>query len=143
MPTLSELLSGGGGMGSPNNNPEIEQMLGRLGQMQSPGGASAGGMPTPPAPGPAPMGQGAPMTAPQAAPGAPAQPEQANATYQMLIKAGLPPEIAQQAMQEPKFLQEILLELQKSQQLGVPPQAQQMAPEMGNGPGTRPVPQMR
>jgi hypothetical protein len=141
MPTLNQMLMGNPEMGA---NPEIEQMLGRLGQLQSPGGAPAGGMAAPGAPGLAPMGQGAPMPAPQAAPGAPAQPEQANATYQMLIKAGVPPEMAKQAMQEPKFLQEILLELQKSQQqLGVPPQSQQMAPAMGNGPGTRPAPQMR
>lgn len=141
MPTLDEMMRArggpGGGMAAPGVNPEIEQMLGRLSQLQQPSGPG-GGMP-PVSGGPA---QGMPSGMPSGAMGAPGGPmggmgaappaspsasPQSNVTYQMLIKAGVPPEIAKQAIAEPKFLQEILLELQK-QQLGVQSQAAAGAP---------------
>lgn len=137
VPTLDEMLRGGGeqsGGGPTGVNPELEQMLGRMAQMSGPMGGPGGGMPPvggrPGAGMPMPPGGVGPSQAmPQQQGGAAAQPmapEQANATYQMLIKAGLPPEIAKQAIAEPKFLQEVLLELRKMQQsappLGAPPQ---------------------
>lgn len=108
---------GGGGM-APGVNPELEQMLGRINQLQPPSGPG-GGMP-PVSGGPA---SGLPMAArgvaqgPMGSPPTPPSiaPEQANLTFQMLLKAGVPPEIAKQAIAEPKFLQEILLEVQKRQ----------------------------
>lgn len=149
MPTLDELLRGmagadpSGGGAATGNNPEIEQMLGRITQLQSPTKAPGGGMPpAPQGPSGTPMTQGTPA-APQQAGSAPGMaPEQANVTYQMLVKAGIPPEIAKQAIAEPKFLQEILVELQKRQQggLGVPPQAQ--APMAGPGGPQRLAPPM-
>ena len=140
MPTLDELLRSQATPGSPGSSPELEQMLGRVAQMGGGGAPMAAGAPANVGPGPAPTAQGAPMTAPQASPGAPMQPEQANMTYQMLIRAGLPPEVAKQALQEPKFLQEILMELQK-RQLGAPPQSQ--APQAGAaGQAQRPAPPM-
>lgn len=80
-------------------------------------------------------------------------PEQANLTYQMLVKAGVPPEIAKQAIGEPKFLQEILKQLasqQQQQPLGVPPQGGQPGGQpqaspagmMGQGGAQRPAPLM-
>jgi hypothetical protein len=63
----------------------------------------------------------------------PMQPQQSNMTYALLIKAGVPEEVAQRAMQNPKFLQEILATIQK----------QPAAPAGGpGGPGGPPMPQM-
>lgn len=142
MPTLEEMIRAPGvaGSGSTGVNPQLEQMLGRISQLQGPSGPG-GGMP-PVSGGPA-MGmpggmQGGPMAAPgggmgamgAAPPESPAASPGANVTYQMLIKAGVPPEIAKQAIAEPKFLQEILLELQK-QQLGTQQNQNQAAAGAG------------
>lgn len=132
MPMLDELLRSGGtegAMGAPD--PQVEQLLGRLSSTQNavrgPGGQPAG----PPQPGmmqgPA-TTQGTPTAPSQPGASGPMAPEQANLTYQMLIKAGVPPEIAKQAISEPKFLQEILMQMQK-QQLGAPPAQPQGGPQ--------------
>lgn len=132
MPMLDELMRGGSGQGAPGENPGIDQLLGRISSMQQTVQGPGGGvMPSgSPMPGSAPGGMTGPATslgAPEidkAGSGAPMDPSQANLTYQMLIKAGVPPQIAKQAIAEPKFLQEILLQIQKTQ-LGAP----QMAPQ--------------
>jgi hypothetical protein len=133
MPMLEELLRGGGD-GNPMGqqaNPQLEQMLGRITQLS--GGGGQPGMPSAPPPGPVrsgPMTQGTPSMPSDAGSAQPMAPEQANVTYQTLIKAGVPAEIAKQAISEPKFLQELLGEIQK-RQLGAPPaQPQTPAPPM-------------
>ena len=134
MPTLDELMRSqsvpGPEMAAPGVNPELEQMLGRISQLQATKGPG-GGMP-PVSGGPAaglPMAARGAVQGPMGAPPAPSQiaPEQSNLTFQMLIKAGVPPEIAKQAIAQPKFLQEILLEIQK-QQLGAQQKAAAGAP---------------
>lgn len=155
VPTLEELLTSQNSPGAPGVNPELEQMLGRLKQLQSPTQGPGGGMPPAPQPGSVqgtPTAQGTPSMPQQAGSAAPMPPEQANMTYQMLVKAGVPPEIAKQAIAEPKFLQEILKQLaSQQQQLGVPaqggqapqqPQGNPAAAMMGQGGAQRPAPLM-
>lgn len=140
MPMLDELLRSKATPGAPGSSPELEQMLGRITQLQDPQGTPGGMMPANPSQGGGPRGvptmQGTPAAPMQAGSAQGMAPEQANLTYQMLIKAGVPPEIAKQAIAEPKFLQEILVELQK-QQLGAPRQAPLVAPG-GQAAGTPP-----
>lgn len=135
MPMLDELLRSQSMGAGDEVNPELEQMLSRVQQFQGPMGQQGGPTPagmTPQMPGPrgVPTQQGTPAAPTQAGMAQPMAPEQANMTYQMLVKAGVPPEIAKQAIAEPKFLQEILRELQSQRQLGAPPQSR---PQAGQG----------
>lgn len=132
MPMLDELLRSGGADGGAMGaaDPQVEQLLGRLSSVQNavrgPGGQPQGAPQPGMMQGPA-TSQGTPMAPSQPGASGPMAPEQANLTYQMLIKAGVPPEIAKQAIAEPKFLQEILMQMQK-QQLGAPPAQPQGGP---------------
>lgn len=118
MPTLDELMAGTPNIG-PGVNPELEQMLSRItalqGQMRAPGGSGmpAQGM----ARGPA-MSTGTPQAGAMGGEAPGMQPQQANLTYQALIKFGVPPEVAKQAIANPKFLQEILASISKQQNVG-------------------------
>ncbi len=139
MPSLEELLRGGQGVGAaPGINPELEQMLSRISALQTSGvKGPGGGMPPGPgvpmrgAPGTmgqggqppgiaagTPTGQGTPMASMSPGEQQPMQPQQANMTYQALIKAGVPEQVAKQAMGSPKLLQEILAQMQKAQGQG-------------------------
>lgn len=128
MPTLDEMLRGGMPGSAPGVNPELEQMLARINALQSGGiKGPGGGSPVGPGMAPAgagrpgglaegiPTGQGTPMAPMQPGEAQPMQPQQQNLTYQALVKAGVPVEVARQAMGSPKMLQEILAQLQKSQ----------------------------
>jgi len=118
---------------APGINPELEQMLTRISALQQAGGAGKSPVPAPGVGGPgggmppalgaggglpgiaagAPTSQGTPMAPNRPGEQQPMQPQQANMTYQALIKAGVPPQIAQQALGNPKFLQEILASISK------------------------------
>lgn len=118
----------------PGVNPQLEAMITKLmqGSGSTPGQAASGvaGMQSQGV-SPGTMATGA--VAPPSSPGGaqPMAPEEANLTYQALIKKGVPPQVAQQAIANPQMLRELLAQLYKGGG-GVGPQ------EAVQGPGAAP-----
>lgn len=95
----------------PGVNPELEQMVARLmmGSGSSPQRAAESAQA--PAPPPTALGTGAQGVSAPAGGNPPMAPEEANLTYQTLIKRGVPPQIAQQAIANPQLLRDLLTQL--------------------------------
>jgi len=128
----------------PGVNPKLEEVITSL--MRS-GGASPGqtqsGVQSLQGQGqPQTMGAGGAGVQPQAG-GTPAMgPEEANLTYQALIRKGVPPQIAQQALANPQMLKDLLMQIYKQTGPQEAPAAmassqpgRQSAPPLGGGGG--------
>lgn len=104
----------------PGVNPELEEMVAKLmiGSGSSPQRAQQAVAPQP-AP-PSALGTGAQTPAAPAGGAAPMVPEEANLTYQALIRKGVPPQLAQQALANPQLLRDLLMQLYR----GTGPQEQ-------------------
>lgn len=107
MAMLDDLLK----QAQPGINPELEQMISKL---MLAGGASSGqaasgvkGL----SPQPQPSNLGIESSTPPAMGAAPQGGVQDNQTYQILVKKGVPPEIAQQAMNNPQLLKDLLAQV--------------------------------
>lgn len=129
---------------NPGVNPELEAMISRLmlGAGSSADRAAKATAPTAPAPGTLGTGAaGAPPAGAGAAPMPPQIPEAANQTYMVLVKQGVPPEIAKQAIANPALLRQLLAKLySQSGPQELPQQmdssaaaARQSSPPLGGG----------
>lgn len=140
MAALDDILK----QAQPGINPQLEDMIAKLmvSGGASPGMAKAGiqgmGQPTQQTA----LGTGAQVPAGQPGAAEAMAPEEANMTYQALLRRGVPPQIAQQAIANPKLLRDLLSQIYK--QTGPQEQPQMLAsgqpnrmsaPPLGGGGG--------
>lgn len=104
----------------PGVNPELEDMVAKLMMGSGSSPQRATNAVQAPAPAPSALGTGAQAPAAPAGGTAPMAPEEANLTYQALIRKGVPPQIAQQAIANPQLLRDLLGQLYR----GAGPQEQ-------------------
>src|SRR5688572_6961914 len=104
----------------PGVNPQLEEMVAKLmmGSGSSPQRAQAATQPQ--AAPQSTLGTGAQMPSAPAGGAQPMAPEEANLTYQALIKRGVPPQVAQQAIANPQMLRDLLTQIYR----GTGPQEQ-------------------
>jgi hypothetical protein len=140
MPMLDELLK----QSQPGVNPKLEDMIARLmvNGGATPGQTASGVQGLQGQQAPSTLGTGAAGVPAPAGAAQPMAPEEANLTYQALIRKGVPPQLAQQALANPKLLRDLLTQIyrqpgpQEAPQMlngGVP--ARPTAPPLGGGGG--------
>lgn len=118
----------------PGINPELESMIARLMQGSGSSPQRAAAATAPQAPPPSALGTGAATPAAPAGGAEPMLPEEANLTYQALIRKGVPPQVAQQAIANPQMLRDLLGQLYR----GAGPQEQ--PPALASMPGRMSAP---